>query len=225
MIDRHSFIQPTEFNQLDHERHFKLVFQKLFLATLSYALSALTLSHLTGEGKQIQSEKELSLFLWFRGGSFCRPAHGFGSSWNSRHDLLPCHIFKPHRPSHDRLRDLCSVLSTWLPVNINQCVHNHNQHSSVFNTQHIDNSDSIFRHHSEYIWSVFGQYRTNYGSGSNACNEQDGAKAPPTSFPPVHGLPHDREDEQSGTRHRCRARTDQRDQEGAVVKVKVFISC
>ena len=148
MIDRHSFLQPTEFNQLDHERHFKLVFQKLFLATLSYALSALTLSHLTGEGKQIQSEKELSLFLWFRGSSFCRP--GFGSCWNSRHDLLPCHIFKPHRPSHDRLRDLCSVLSTWLPVNINQlqCVHhNHNQHSSLFDAQHIDGSDSIFRNH------------------------------------------------------------------------------
>ena len=52
MIDRHSFIQPTEFNQLDHERHFKLVSMKLFLATLSYALSALTLSHFTGEGKE-----------------------------------------------------------------------------------------------------------------------------------------------------------------------------
>ena len=62
MIDKHSFIQPTEFNQLDHERHFKLVFLKLFLATLSYALSALTLSHLTGEGKDTVRERTFSFY-------------------------------------------------------------------------------------------------------------------------------------------------------------------
>ena len=63
MIDRHSFLQPTEFNQLDHERHFKLVFLKLFLATLSYATSALTLSHLTGEGEDTVRKRTLTFSL------------------------------------------------------------------------------------------------------------------------------------------------------------------
>lgn len=67
MIDRHSFLQPTEFNQLDHERHFKLVFLKLFLATLSYALSALTLSHLTGEGIKDTVRKRTLTFSLIQG--------------------------------------------------------------------------------------------------------------------------------------------------------------
>ena len=46
-------IQPTEFNQLDHERKFKRVLGGIFTATLIYILSALALTHLLGAGTNI----------------------------------------------------------------------------------------------------------------------------------------------------------------------------
>ena len=50
-----SILQPTEFIQLDHERHFKLVLGGLLTATAIYVLSALVFSHLFEAGANIFS--------------------------------------------------------------------------------------------------------------------------------------------------------------------------
>ena len=45
------FTQPTDFNQLDHERRFKFVFSGLFISTAIYALAALSLNNWLSEGQ------------------------------------------------------------------------------------------------------------------------------------------------------------------------------
>ena len=49
----HGCIQPTEFNQLDHERKFKLVLGALFSVATVYVLSLLGIAHLLKAGTYI----------------------------------------------------------------------------------------------------------------------------------------------------------------------------
>ena len=48
-----SILQPTEFIQLDHEKHFKLILGGLLTATTIYVLSALVFSHWVEAGPNI----------------------------------------------------------------------------------------------------------------------------------------------------------------------------
>ena len=141
--------QPTDFNQLDHERHFKRVLCAIFTAITVYVLSVLGFTHSVETGTEINSKYKCIPLCCRNGFSALSYAHGHPKFKVPCDYLLPRHIQHTNSPLHDWIRDYCSFLSPFAAY-FNQSLSNHNQHNSVFNFEHLNCSDNCCEHHLDH---------------------------------------------------------------------------
>ena len=115
-------------------------------------------------------------------------AHGRGRPQLSS-SSVPHDFWHPHSPDYGRIRNLCPTLSFLNAPNI-KCLHNHNQHHSFFNSEHLNCPGYSCKCYIEHVWNMgTWEWSSNEpGPGSLISDQQKGKESPSRSPATKHRL-------------------------------------
>ena len=127
--------------------------------------------------------------LCSREASILGSAHGSWRLHLSSSSLLPHLVWHPDSPRHGWVRNLCPSLSFLDPPNI-KCLHNHHQHHSFFNSEHLDCACYSCKCYIEHVWNMgTREWSSNEPDpGSLVSDQQKGKESPSRSPATKHWL-------------------------------------